>query len=99
VALRHAGAPEGSAFRLFPNQPNPFATSTTLRYVLPGPGPVTVTVHDVRGRLLRTLSQGPQAAGTRHVSWTRPHDLPGGVYILRVVTPWGTAAEKLTLAK
>jgi hypothetical protein len=50
-------------------QPNPFGGATTLAFVLPGAGPVRMTVYDAMGRHVRTLLEGERPAGANVVAW------------------------------
>ena len=45
------------------NHPNPFNPATTISWSLPRTGHLGVQVYDLRGRLVRTLVDGPMAAG------------------------------------
>jgi len=47
--------------------PNPFRTTTLLRYHLPETGPVRLRVFDLLGREVARLVDGPQPAGTHTV--------------------------------
>lgn len=68
--------------------PNPARDGARLEYTIPSTGPVTVSVHDVSGRLIATLAHGVRAAGTHVAEWDgrdadgRP--APAGVYVGRV---------------
>ena len=42
-------------FRLYQNKPNPFSTETMIGFYLPRPAAVTLTVHDVNGKVLRVV--------------------------------------------
>jgi hypothetical protein len=68
-----AGAPGGPAgpglTRLYPNSPNPFRGSTTLRFGLAQRAEVALKVYDVEGRLVETLVDGVQGAGFHNVTW------------------------------
>jgi putative hemolysin len=69
-----AGSPDGagSAHRLalHGNAPNPFGSSTVIRYELPGPAPVTLTIYDASGRRVRGLLRNePGGVGSHVVSW------------------------------
>ena len=63
-------------------------------------GEVSVTLHDVTGRLVHTLRQGLEEAGIHTAIWSytqRP--LPSGVYFLRLETPAATDGRRLTLVR
>ena len=54
---------------LLPNYPNPFNPETWIPYHLATDAEVTLTIYDVRGGVVRTLTLGHQPAGvyeTRH---------------------------------
>ncbi len=63
--------------------PNPFRTQTALRFELTEVANVKVTVYDLAGRLIATLSDGSRAAGFHEVLWD-VHAIPGGVYVVRL---------------
>jgi protocatechuate 3,4-dioxygenase beta subunit len=54
---------------LYPNYPNPFNPTTTIRFSLPDAGRVRIVVFDLFGREIRTLWNGPAAAGMSQVTW------------------------------
>jgi hypothetical protein len=59
-------------FELFQNYPNPFNSSTELKYSFPqhkSSYHVTLKIYDIRGRLVNTLVDQNQVAGTHSVSW------------------------------
>lgn len=66
--------------------PNPVADELRLRYTLPHPGPVTLTVLDAVGRTVATRRYSQQAAGP-HETLLRPQELGlsgTGVYTLQL---------------
>ena len=63
--------------------PNPFTAESTVRYRLPHPDVVTVSVFDVLGREVARLADGRQLAGVHDVRLSRP-DLPAGAYLIRL---------------
>ena len=73
---------------LYPNFPNPFGSSTQIRFSLDGPGFVEVEVFDVRGRRIRALAARRFGAGPQAVAWDgsdgRGAQVPSGVYFFRV---------------
>jgi hypothetical protein len=76
--------------RLVGNRPNPFRQNTTVSYDIANSGPLSLTVHDVTGRLIRTIASGSQAAGSHTATWdgldTRGRPVGAGVYYLKLET-------------
>ena len=69
--------------------PNPFRTATEMRLDLPRMEVLTVTVHDLAGRRVRTLARGERFdAGTGRIAWDGRDDagaaVGNGVYLARV---------------
>lgn len=85
--------------------PNPFNPRTVLSFVLGGEAaqPVTITVHDARGRLVRRLLQAPLEPGRQAVAWDGRDDggraLAAGVYLARITAGTEAVSLKMTLAK
>jgi hypothetical protein len=71
------------SFTLLGNYPNPFNPSTTLRYVLPEAGQVTVRIFDMSGREVRSLVQGVQVKGEQE-ALIDASGLSSGVYVYQV---------------
>lgn len=74
---------------LAPAWPNPFRQSTQVAYVLPSRSAVTLTIHDVTGRRVRTLeSATPSDAGPHRTLWDAHDDagqaVASGVYFVRL---------------
>jgi hypothetical protein len=57
------------SYLLFPNHPNPFNTTTTIRYQLPVTGHVSISVYDILGRGITTLVDEVKQAGEHGVDW------------------------------
>lgn len=90
--------------QLMQNAPNPFNPRTTIEFALPRDADhVLLAVYDVSGRLVRTLIDGPEPAGTRSVTWNGRDDAgrttASGVYFYRLDTPQGRITKKMTLLK
>lgn len=51
------------------NYPNPFTSSTTIKYTLPGEAKVTLRVYDISGAVVRTLVDEMQFAGDQSIDW------------------------------
>ncbi len=90
----------GSAFTfaLEPGYPNPFVRSTTLGYVLPEPGHVTLEVFDVLGRRVARLVDDPRPAGRHEVLWDAA-GLSSGTYLVRLRANEQGATVKLSVAR
>ncbi|MFH1278453.1 MAG: FlgD immunoglobulin-like domain containing protein [Candidatus Eisenbacteria bacterium] len=88
---------------LGPNAPNPFNPSTTIRYVLPEPGDVSLSVHGVSGRLIATLARGRMPAGEHSVTWDGRDrsgaEVPSGVYFTRLEKGAEAISRKITLIR
>ena len=105
--LAEMGAiPEATA--LLPNYPNPFNPETWIPYHLATDAEVTLTIHDVRGSVVRELTVGHQPAGvyesrTRAVYWDGKNALgesvASGVYFYTLTADDFTATRKLLIAK
>lgn len=95
VALHDAG-PE--AYSLVQNSPNPFNSVTSIRFTLPVPDHVTITIFNASGQYVATLVSGHFAAGRHRVSW-RPEAAPSGVYLCRLEAGRFTETKRLVLVR
>jgi len=80
--------------------PNPFAGSVDVRFAAPAAGPAAITVHDVRGRVVRRLGSGTRTGAGLDVRWDGLTDAgspaPAGVYWVRVDGAAGSEARAVT---
>jgi len=85
------------------NFPNPFNPSTTLRFSLSDEDYVRLTIHDVSGRVVRTLIDNTRTAGTHQVVWdgrdSRNTAVATGLYFVRVETSSDVQTQKIALIK
>jgi hypothetical protein len=72
-----------SEFSLEQNYPNPFNPETRIRYAVPSPAHVTLTVFDAAGRLVSKLVDGEQTAGMHEVRFGNSA-LSTGLYLYRL---------------
>ena len=91
------GAESGVA-RLLGNAPNPFTTSTQIRYVLTEPAEVTLEVYDVLGRRVQTLVQFSQVPGEYEVPFEAGR-LGSGVYSYRLEVGSHVEVKRMTIAE
>ncbi len=80
------------------NYPNPFNPQTTIAYSLPRDTRVRLQVFDVRGRLVRTLVDGPRAAGQHTVPFDGT-SLASGTYFYRLDAGGEVVTRTMTLVK
>ena len=96
-----SGAPR--EFALDPNYPNPFNSSTTIRYRLEEPGRVRLEIFDVQGQKVKTLADGYAGSGVYQVEWDGT-DASGkpvatGVYLARLQKGTALLVHKMLLLK
>ncbi|MDP5171032.1 MAG: T9SS type A sorting domain-containing protein [Bacteroidia bacterium] len=65
------------------NFPNPFSTTTTIRYQLEQASPVSVKVMDLQGRTISEVTSEVQPAGSHAVTFNGA-DQPTGVYFFQI---------------
>lgn len=79
--------------------PNPFDGYTRVRFELPEPTWIKLSVHDVSGRLLQILTEGAWAAGDHQMRWDGTNALGRpvgrGVYLVRLETPRGFDSRRV----
>jgi len=88
---------------LGPAYPNPFNDQITIRFDLPTPGEVFLTIHDATGRQIRILERGTMHAGRYNAVWDSRNEsgskVSSGLYICRIVAPEGIRAERVVLIR
>lgn len=80
--------PLPESFHVSRAYPNPFNPTTTIDYQLPSRSHVTVNIYDVRGRLVKSLSNIPMPAGYHHIQWDGKNkqgtSVATGVYFIEI---------------
>ena len=107
-----AGAPSHTVVHkstsLLANFPNPFNPETWIPYQLAKPATVTITIFDVRGRVVRTLILGNQPAGiyrsrSKAAHWDGKNafgeKVAGGMYFYMLTAGEFTATRKMLIRK
>jgi len=85
-------------FYLGQNYPNPFNPSTVISYQLPANTRVTLKVYDELGRVVRTLVNERQTAGSHSVTFDASN-LSSGAYFYRLSAGSFVQTKKLILLK
>jgi hypothetical protein len=71
-----------SRYELQQNFPNPFNPTTTIRYSLPSPSRVKLTIYDMLGQRVAELVNTEQDAGFRSAVWNA--SVASGIYFYRI---------------
>jgi len=78
----------GAPLLLEPARPNPFASTTDLRFTLPHASRVRITIHDINGREIAVLADRAYEAGLHTVAWNGSADtgrpVASGMYFCRM---------------
>jgi len=101
TAAELSGAPQTTFLSAV--APNPFQSETTIRFGLAQSGIATLSIFDIRGRLVAVLLSGEQTAGYRSLRWNGRDrsgtQLASGNYILRLETNAGTYTRSISLIR
>ena len=75
-------------FVLYPAYPNPFNPITTIRYDLPEPSNVKITIYNKLGKVIAVLQDSYESAGFKSIQWNGRNVngqlVGGGVYLYRI---------------
>ncbi len=90
-------------FAILTAHPNPFNGEIQISYTLSRGAEIRLAVYNLLGRRVRTLSRAVQSAGIHRAPWDgrdeRGNVMPSGVYIVRLTTPGGADARRITLVR
>ncbi len=91
-------------FDLKQNYPNPFNPSTAIEYNLLKNGFVNLKIFDIYGRLITTLVNEPQVAGSYTKTFDldqipQGRDLPSGIYFYRLSLSGASLTRSMVLLK
>jgi len=107
VELGFSSTPEETAtelrYALHGSRSNPVTGPTEIRFEVPAPAAVELTVFDVTGRALRRLADERFDAGAHAIAWdgrdNRGQALGAGIYYVRMRTPDFDATRTLVLSR
>ena len=90
-------------FMLYPNYPNPFNPTTTIRYNLLQSSLVNITIYDMMGRKIKTLINQSQDAGQRSIVWKATNDfghpVSTGIYLYQIHAGDNIQTKKMIFLK
>ena len=85
------------------NYPNPFNPVTIIKYNLPAPGEVTLTVYNILGQKVRTLVSGFVDSGPHEAVWNGRSEsgqpVSTGVYLYRIESGEFIQTKKMILIR
>jgi len=103
AAVTGVATPAPAALSLGQNMPNPFNPRTVIPFQVAEAGPVTLSVYDVSGRLVRTLANENFARGAHQVTWDGTTEsgrsAASGVYIVRLAAEGRSLVRRMVLAR
>lgn len=77
---------------------NPTHGKTDIFFSIENAGNVRITLHDVSGRMIKSVFSGRENPGQHSISFD-PAGIPSGIYFLRLETPSSAHTRKMTLVR
>lgn len=90
--------PVPHSFQLHQNHPNPFNPQTNIEFSIPQTSNVNLSVFDIMGRNVGTLTNGLLRVGNYRVSWNA-EGLPSGIYFSRLQAGSTVLTRKMILLR
>lgn len=85
------------------NYPNPFNPETVIRFATRDSGNVKITVYNIKGQVVKTLTNKNYPSGNHQLIWNGKDDkgrsVSSGIYMYRMETPSYTKTMKMMLMK
>jgi hypothetical protein len=95
--------PTPSVFKINQNYPNPFNPVTNIHYELPEDSFVTISIYDLKGRVITTLINRKESAGYKSVIWNATNNqgnpVSAGVYLYQIHAGDFVQTKKMVLLK
>jgi len=87
-----------TSFMLYPCYPNPFNSTTTIKYALPSVSQVSLILYNLSGQRVKTLVNGRLQAGI-HRTILDAGNLASGLYFVKLEVPGKSLTRKIMLVK
>ena len=92
-----------SFYKLSQNYPNPFNPITLIQFDLPEDELVNIEIHDMMGRIVKTLVNSAQTAGYKSIKWNATNDrndpVSTGLYFYTIQAGEFRQTKKMVLLK
>ncbi|MBT4143756.1 MAG: T9SS type A sorting domain-containing protein [Candidatus Marinimicrobia bacterium] len=89
---------QANQFRLYPNFPNPFNPSTTIRFSVEMRQTISLRILDVKGRLVKNLLEEAVEPGLHEIQWNASQ-MASGVYFVEMLAGSFRDVQKMILLK
>jgi len=103
TSAHHRNLENPADFRLYMNHPNPFNEKTSISFRLSTANPVELTIYNLLGEKVATLTDEMTSAGIHRVVWNGldqiGREVPSGVFISRLQVGQKTASIKMLLLR
>lgn len=92
-----------TSYAIDQNYPNPFNPTTTIKYTIPQESNVKLEIYDITGKLVNTIVNQSQSAGSYSVTWDGSNSsgmkVGSGMYLYRINAGSFIAVKKMILLK
>jgi hypothetical protein len=92
------GSTPGGMLSMAAPSPNPCSGTASVLYNIPSPGVAELSVFDLSGRTVATLSSGQLTAGEHTAVWDTSR-APAGLYVVRLDAGSGSVSQKLMVVR
>jgi hypothetical protein len=90
-------------WRLYPVTPNPFNPETRIRFELPEPADIRLTIVNLKGQTIRVVWEGIKPGGKHQVAWNGLDkwnlSVPSGIYLLKLQSENRLLTRKMALIR
>ena len=95
--------PAAAVFTLSQNAPNPFNSSTAIRFSLAAAAPVHIAIYNLSGQQVRLLTAAPMPAGVHTLHWDgrdrHGRNLASGAYLYQLHSGAQSQSRKMVLLR
>jgi len=78
--------------------PNPFNSSTVIKYFIENKAEVNISVFDIQGKLIDVINNNMQEPGYNELVW-EPSNIPSGLYIFKISSNGKSQTQKALFLK
>jgi len=98
VAIDNDPVTDSDNFLLLPPYPNPFNSSTIIKFNIPEKTQISLKIYNIKGNLVDVLLDQVIFSGTNSIQWNG-QNIPSGIYFIHLVTDKGIQTQKILLLK